>query len=394
MSKLSTSDFDYDLPQERIAIRPLEHRDTSKLLVYKDLQIHHSRFREISNWLPDNTFLFFNDTKVIPARIHFKKDTGADIEVFLLHPIKPSPVLAETMHADHSCVWQCTIGNLKKWNDGLVLKKEFNGISLSAVLVNREQAFVEFHWTPARSFAEVIDQAGETPLPPYLKRKAEEADKDRYQTIYSHYAGAVAAPTAGLHFTTNVFDDLQRKSIQHDFVTLHVSAGTFQPIKAENAIEHNMHQEQIIVSRKNILNLLKEDTCVIPVGTTSMRTLESIYWYGVNLLSNPDSAFKVTQDDPYGNRKEASKEDALQAVLKRMDHEQTDQLIGETSIFIRPGYNFRICNALITNFHQPASTLILLVAALIGPAWRSIYQEALKNDYRFLSYGDSSLLFP
>jgi S-adenosylmethionine:tRNA ribosyltransferase-isomerase len=394
MPTLFTSDFTYHLPQERIAVRPLEQRDQAKLLVFEDKKIDHRVFQDLSALLPKNTFLFFNDTKVIPARIHFKKDTGADIEVFLLHPIKPSAVLAETMQATASCVWQCTIGNLKRWPDDLSLVKKVNDISIRAQLLNREDGTVQFTWSCGRSFAEIIDQAGETPLPPYLKRKPEQADKERYQTIYSHHEGAVAAPTAGLHFTNKVFDDLTKRNIQHDFLTLHVSAGTFQPIKTENAIDHTMHEEQIVVKRKNIENLLLDERTVIPVGTTSMRTLESIYWFGAKLVNDPETKFKVYQNDPYENMAVVSKSTALRAIIDRMNKESCDQLIGETSIFIRPGYTFKICDALITNFHQPGSTLILLVAALIGPAWKAVYEEALKNNYRFLSYGDSSLLFP
>jgi S-adenosylmethionine:tRNA ribosyltransferase-isomerase len=234
---------------------------------------------------------------------------------------------------------------------------------------------------------------GVTPLPPYLKRKAEASDKNDYQTIYSHYEGAVAAPTAGLHFTDAVFEELGRRGIHHDFLTLHVSAGTFQPIKAQDANDHRMHQEQIIVTRKNIENLLANNF-IIPVGTTSMRTLESLYWYGAKLLNDPRSTFLIQQDDPYTIKNSPEKNEALKAVLRKMESAGIKTLIGETSIFIKPGYSFKICKALITNFHQPGSTLILLVAAFVGDNWKKIYRGALENNYRFLSYGDSSILFP
>jgi S-adenosylmethionine:tRNA ribosyltransferase-isomerase len=394
MASLNTDDYLYILPAEKIALHPLKQRDLAKLLVFKNKKVEHTIFQQLTEFLPANTFLFFNDTKVIPARLHFRKESGADIEVFLLNPVLPSTILAETMHATATCTWHCTIGNLKRWNNNLTLQKQLEDITLEATLIDREKAIVEFRWTPSASFAEVVNMAGETPLPPYLKRKAEATDRERYQTIYSVHEGAVAAPTAGLHFTEAVFKDLKSKKIEHDFLTLHVSAGTFQPIKTENANDHVMHNEQIIVTRKNIENLLHQNRFIIPVGTTSMRTLESIYWYGVSLLRNPDAEFQILQNDPYNEKTLPSKEVALKAILVKMDGLQTDMLIGETSIFIKPGYRFQICQALITNFHQPGSTLILLVAAFVGEQWKKIYQEALENNYRFLSYGDSSLLFP
>jgi S-adenosylmethionine:tRNA ribosyltransferase-isomerase len=370
-------------------------RDKSKLLVYKNKKIIHSQFENISDFLPENSFLFFNDTRVIPARIHFRKETGADIEIFLLAPIEPSPVVSEVMQATMQCVWKCTIGNLKRWTAGTVLSKKTENFTLEASLLNKEEGVVQFSWSGKLSFAEIVNAAGETPLPPYLKRKAEEADRERYQTIYSHYEGAVAAPTAGLHFTATSFKALEKKNIAHDFLTLHVSAGTFQPVKAENAEEHIMHHEQIIVTKKNIDNLLVPGKFIISVGTTSMRTLESLYWFGVKLLSNPDSQFIIEQTDPYRSQTFLpSSRVAIEAVKNYMDNLKEDTIAGKTSIFIKPGYKFRICNGLITNFHQPASTLILLIAAFIGEDWKKIYDEAIQNNYRFLSFGDSSLLIP
>ncbi len=391
METILVKDFWYELPDDRIAKYPLAQRDASKLLVYRNQTITHHTFRDITALLPPGCTLFFNNTKVIPARLHFKKETGASIELFLLSPVHPSSVVAEAMISRGSSQWECTIGNLKRWK-GEPLTLSGNGLSVVAELIDREKGIVKFSWEPAAiSFAEMITQIGETPLPPYLHRKAEESDKEKYQTVYSKNEGAVAAPTAGLHFTQAVLDDLAKSGIKKDFLTLHVSAGTFQPIKVENALEHTMHAEQILVSRENIINLLNSSR-TIAVGTTAMRTLESIYWYGVKLLSNPDEEFTITQEDAYRLPQNIEKEQALMAVQIRLRRDGTERISGTTSIFIRPGYQFRLCDGLITNFHQPGSTLILLIAALAGDRWREIYKEALANGYRFLSYGDSSLL--
>ncbi len=391
---LNLKDFTYILPQERIALYPLAKRDQSKLLVYDQGEIKDSQFALLDQYIPTGSLLFFNDTKVIPARLHFTKDTGAEIEIFLLNPVLPSVLLVEAMLTTKTCSWKCTIGNLKKWNEEKKLIKTVADFSLEVSLQNREEGIVTFAWSGDHTFAEVINIAGETPLPPYLKRNAEESDRDRYQTIYSHYEGAVAAPTAGLHFTDDIFKKLKRKNIQIDFVTLHVSAGTFQPIKTEDVNKHSMHNEQIIVTRKNIINLL-QNKFIIPVGTTSMRTLESLYWFGVKLEHGLQSTFNITQHDPYGNQyKKLSRLNSFERILMYMDNHQLDILQGETSIYILPGYEFNVCDALITNFHQPSSTLIVLVSAFIGEDWKKVYATALNNDYRFLSYGDSSILIP
>ncbi|MBA4055128.1 MAG: S-adenosylmethionine tRNA ribosyltransferase [Marivirga sp.] len=391
---LNIDDYTYDLPPERIASYPLDKRDESKLLVYDNGQIVHERFKSIASHLPDDTLLFFNDTKVIPARLHFSKETGAVIEIFLLHPVSPSPLLMEAMQTEETCSWLCTIGNVKRWKEGTSLTKRIYDGNLEATLQNKDEGLVRFKWDTGHTFAEIVNFAGETPLPPYLNRKAENSDRERYQTIYSHYEGAVAAPTAGLHFTPEVFQALEQKKIMIDFLTLHVSAGTFQPVKVKDATEHPMHNEQIVVNRKNIENLLL-NKFIIPVGTTSMRTLESLYWYGTKLLKDPEAAFTISQNDPYvvtGTL--PPREEALHAVLDLMDKKRNDIITGETSIYILPGYTFRVCQGLITNFHQPGSTLILLVAAFIGNDWKKVYDNALMNQYRFLSYGDSSLLLP
>lgn len=390
---MNTSDYTYSLPPEKIALYPLPRRDAAKLLVYRQGKIDHTLFSSLADYLPSDAFLFLNNTRVIPARLLFKKDTGAVVEIFLLNPIQPSVLLSEAMASYGRCSWQCAIGNLKKWTAGTSLVKEANGCRLTATLVHKERGTVDFYWDGGDSFADVVHRMGETPLPPYIKRHAEKTDQERYQTVYSHYDGAVAAPTAGLHFTTDVFRSLAEKGIAHDFLTLHVSAGTFQPIKSEKPEEHIMHEEQIIVTRANVENLLVPGRLITAVGTTSMRTLESLYWFGCKLLQGSDGEFRIAQDDPY-TMQGAATSTALRAILTYMDQKNLAQLVGETAIYIRPGYTFRVCEALITNFHQPASTLILLVAAFIGDKWRTIYDEALRNDYRFLSYGDSSLLIP
>lgn len=394
MKVININNFTYNLPSDKIAAYPLGNRDESKLLVYQQGKIHHAAFKSLVDFLPDNSFLFFNDTKVIPARIHFQKDTGAEIEIFLLSPVKPSTLMADVMLTTNQCTWQCTIGNLKRWKDGQFLLKEAKGISLTAALINRAEGLVEFSWSTQQPFAEIVTTIGVTPLPPYIKRKASEEDVKRYQTIYSHFEGAVAAPTAGLHFTEQILEGLNKKGIEKDFLTLHVSAGTFQPIKTENVLEHTMHWEQIVITRESIQNLLKENKFIVAVGTTSMRTLESLYWFGVKLLEDPGCKFTITQQDPYLKRKLPSREEALITILAYMEDRNVSTVTGRTSIFIYPGYEFKICNGLITNFHLPASTLILLVAAFIGNDWQKIYDEALHNNYRFLSYGDSSLLIP
>jgi S-adenosylmethionine:tRNA ribosyltransferase-isomerase len=392
---LKINDYSYDLPADRIALYPLSVRDEANLLFYDRGKIEHKKFYDLPDLLPQNSMLFFNDTKVIPARIHFSKNTGAQIELFLLNPMSPSVLMAEAMQAHHTCIWKCTIGNLKCWTSGQKLIKEIANISLEAVLIDREEGVVQFTWRPDFSFAEVISLSGETPLPPYLKRSVEDSDRIRYQTIYSQHEGAVAAPTAGLHFTEKVFNTLKNKNIETDFVTLHVSAGTFQPVKTENAIEHVMHSEQIVISKKNIENLIKENKFIVPVGTTSMRTLESAYWYGAKLLLDDKAQFTISQKDPYNYPfQPPGKIAALQALIKKMEKENQSYLIGNSSIYIYPGYHFKICDGIITNFHQPGSTLILLIAAFVGTDWKKIYKEALDNDYRFLSYGDSSFLIP
>ncbi|HEY3404757.1 MAG TPA: S-adenosylmethionine:tRNA ribosyltransferase-isomerase [Ohtaekwangia sp.] len=391
---IDINDYTYTLPADRIALFPLASREQSKLLVYKAGKIEHHNFYSVGNYLPDNTSLFFNDTKVIPARLYFLKDTGATIEVFLLSPVKPSALLIETMQAKGNCSWKCTIGNLKRWPRGLPLTKLIGDITLKANLLHESDGIVEFTWSTDHTFAEILNRSGETPLPPYLKRQAESSDRERYQTVYAQYEGAVAAPTAGLHFTPEILDQLKRNGITTDFLTLHVSAGTFQPVKVDNAAAHTMHNEQVLVSRENVEHLLDTTRFVIPVGTTSLRTLESLYWYGVKLLRDPEADFIIEQNFPYRQSALPDKQEALTAVWQHMKMKDVEVITGNTSIYIVPGYTFKIINGLITNFHQPGSTLMLLVASLVGTDWKKIYSEALENNYRFLSYGDSSLLLP
>jgi S-adenosylmethionine:tRNA ribosyltransferase-isomerase len=391
---LRIEDFSYALPAERIAEFPLHYRDQSKLLVYRKGKITHHTFTSLGDLLPAQSTLFFNNTRVIPARLHFTKSSGALIEIFLLSPVAPSSRMEEVMASQHSCMWDCTIGNLKRWKDHSELTLSTPGLTFTARLHNRATATVVFTWTSGFSFAEAIEQLGATPLPPYIKREVQTTDKERYQTVYSQSAGAVAAPTAGLHFTERVLADLEQRGIQKQFLTLHVSAGTFQPVKTADALDHPMHQEQVVVQRENLEAVLKS-SYTVAVGTTAMRTLESLYWFGVKLLHDPGSDFVITQQDPYSDwNRLPEMSEAIEKVIHYMEQHQRNTLTGHTSIYIYPGYRFRVCRGLITNFHLPGSTLILLVAAFVGNDWRKMYDEALAHNYRFLSYGDSSLLLP
>ncbi len=388
------SDYTYNLPEGRIAHHPLDNRDESKLLVYKRGMISHKSFRQLPEELDSRDILFFNDTRVIPARLLFEKETGATIEIFLLNPLKPSTILSDALAATSAATWACTIGNLKRWNEGVVLRKSIATTILEARLLDRQAGQVEFSWTGSASFAEILQEAGKIPLPPYIRRPAEASDQQRYQTVYAHFEGAVAAPTAGLHFTEDVLQGIQSKGVLCEFLTLHVSAGTFMPVKNENAIEHPMHREQVVVDRSVIEKLLAPGRRVVAVGTTAMRTLESIYWYGAKLCKDPKATFSISSFEPYEDLDPPSLSQSLKAILEMIDRNRLTRIVGETAIYIVPGYQFRVCNALITNFHQPGSTLLLLIAAFIGKDWKTVYQEALAKDYRFLSYGDSSLLLP
>lgn len=395
LPRIALSDYLYDLPDNRIARFPLAERDQSKLLVYRQGQVMHASFKQLADFLPVNTTLFFNNTKVIPARLLFEKPTGGVIEVFLLNPITKAN-LGDAMAMPSPCDWKCTVGNAKRWPDMVSLTKHLKDITLTATWRDKVSGIVSFSWTPAEvPFARVVELAGAIPLPPYLKRAAEPSDKERYQTIYSRSEGAVAAPTAGLHFTAEVMGALQSTGVGLEYLTLHVSAGTFLPIKSDDASQHIMHEEEIVVHKHNIISLLASDRKVVAVGTTAMRTLESLYWYGVKLSQDPAAGFVISQEFPYQHAKtHYSRREALEVVLAKMEALGIDTLIGHTSIYVMPGYRFRVTDGLVTNFHQPGSSLLVLVSAFIGSDWKKVYREALDGGYRFLSYGDSSLLLP
>lgn len=386
----------YHLPEEKIAKHPLTQRDSSKQLIYRQGQITDGIFSDLPNQLPEGAQLFFNDTKVIPARLHFHKTTGALIECFLLEPLQPSNIVSQAMEETEDVRWKCMVGNLKKWKDDQILetKLHYDGqqILLKAQIISRTKQEIKFSWSSNHSFAEIVSVAGQVPLPPYLNRQAEFDDTERYQTVYSNHDGAVAAPTAGLHFTDEVLSELAQKGYKSSFLTLHVSAGTFQPIKVSTASEHPMHSEQMVVTRQVILDVL-ETAHVIAVGTTSMRTLESLYWFGRRLLKN-NQEFRIAKLEIYEKDDLPSRHEAFQAILDWMDSERKQTIMGSTEIFIMEGYEFKVCDGLITNFHQPGSTLLMLINAFLKGNWKKVYDHALNHHYRFLSYGDSSLLMP
>lgn len=398
LNDINLADYTYELPEERIANFPLEKRDESKLLVFQNEQIAHHHFKEVVNFLTSDDTLFFNDTKVIPARLYFQKETGAIIEIFLLNPISPAEVNL-AMTAEKQCTWACAIGNLRRIKEGSSLNRTIEVgdslLTLTATLLDYEKQLIRFEWEGAAlSFAELLVLVGQTPLPPYIKREVEESDKENYQTVYAKNQGAVAAPTAGLHFTEEVLAKLQKQGVKLDYLTLHVAGGTFQPIRHDKIEDHQMHAEQMIVSKQNIENLINSKK-IVAVGTTSMRTLESLYWYGVKLMSIPDASFQIGKLMPYRYTPAIlpDRKKAFQEVLNYMTKHNLDKISGETEIMIVPSYPFQVCDALITNFHLSGTTLILLVAAFVGEKWREIYAQALANQYRFLSFGDSSLLF-
>ncbi len=388
-------DFSYDLPPTRIAVFPKEKRDSSKLLVAKN-EIQTDEFRFISKYLPPNSLIVFNNSRVVEARLLFHKPTGAAIEVFCLEPDNRYNGITSALQESKEVYWKCLVGNAASWTSSLVLEKKINAGTLYAKLVSRETDYflIHLYWTPGNlSFAEVLHEAGAIPLPPYIKRQAEQSDAERYQTVYAHHPGSVAAPTAGLHFTDDVLSSLAEMNIQKQFVTLHVGAGTFKPVKTETLGDHEMHGEYIEVSRSLLEQLINNDgRNVIAVGTTSLRTLESIYWLGVEMISQ-SRITEIMQWTPYEKPSEIPAREAITALLNYLEQNQLDVLFARTSLIIVPGYRFRIVDTLITNFHQPKSTLLLLIAAFIGEKWKSVYAYALENDFRFLSYGDSCLLF-
>lgn len=397
IKNLSIDEYDYPLPEDRIAKYPLAERDASKLLVLKDGKLQASQFKHIGEFLPEKALLVFNETKVIRARLQFQKETGSHIEIFCLEPDQdyqiafssPSPVR-----------WKCLVGNSKRWRDGLLqmkLSAQGQEVILSAERVERNDQYseIEFSWTPASlPFATVLEAAGEIPLPPYLHRDAEPEDRDRYQTVFARYDGSVAAPTAGLHFTKPLLEQLKASSFELDEVTLHVGAGTFRPVATPTIGEHAMHSETVIVRKSLIQNLLNHlGGSIIPVGTTSTRTLESLYWIGM-MLQEDGTALRdlhVNQWYPYESHPDLSTGEALQLIVNYLDQHQLTRLEASTALMIAPSYKMKVITGLITNFHQPKSTLLLLVSALIGDRWKEAYRFALDNGFRFLSYGDSCL---
>ena len=399
--KLSINDFNYFLPEEKIALHPLPERDASKLLVYKNDHIRKDVYSNIANYLPGGSLLIFNNTKVINARLKFRKSSGAIIEIFCLEPYDEINGFSSIMNKKGCGKWKCFIGGAAKWKSG-ELCKEFgtHRSELKAVMIEKlNDAFiVEFCWFPTSlSFAEVLEDAGDIPLPPYIKRIADEMDLERYQTIYARHDGSVAAPTAGLHFTENIFDQLIKKNIERIYITLHVGAGTFKPVKANIMEEHEMHAEWIDVNIETIRDILYKKDNIIAVGTTSARTIETIYWLGVKLFLNPGiQKPELKQWDVYESPLADSNikmEDALNALIRWIEKQNLAGIFTQTQLMIAPGYIFKIVKAIITNFHQPQSTLLLLVAAATKGKWRKIYDYALENDFRFLSYGDGNLIF-
>ena len=409
--KIQISDYNYELPDERIAKFPKEQRDHSKLLLYQQGEVGEDMFYNLPKYLPKGALMVMNNTRVIQARLHFRKtnekgeNTGALIEIFLLEPAEPSDY-EQMFQTTKKCSWLCLVGNLKKWKEGalkreLKIKDETLTVSASRRGEHGTSQWIDFEWDNASiSFAEILDAMGELPIPPYLNRETQESDLSTYQTVYSKIKGSVAAPTAGLHFTDNVLNELDSHGIEREELTLHVGAGTFRPVKCATIGEHEMHTEYIAVRRHTIERLIAHEGCAIAVGTTSVRTLESLYYMGLKVLRHPDikeEELHVSQWEPYNDgckMDDVRSVDALQALLDWMVRHELTVLHSSTQIIIAPGYDYHIVKMLITNFHQPQSTLLLLVSAFVKGDWHKIYDYALSHDFRFLSYGDSSLLIP
>lgn len=401
---ISIEDYDYPLPDERIAKYPLSERDASKLLVLNKDNISSSHFKDIGDFLPKDSLLIFNETKVVRARLQFTKDSGAAIEIFCLEPITGNGDYQLAFSSKSPSRWKCLVGNSRRWKNETALSlrvSESRSLSESTLYAKRLEkndnySVVEFSWEPAElSFAEVLEAAGEIPLPPYLHREAEESDRERYQTVFARHEGSVAAPTAGLHFTDDLINDLKEKGISFEKVTLHVGAGTFRPVSSETIGEHEMHSETIVVKKSCIENILRNiDKTIIPVGTTSMRTIESLYWIGLMLKEEglEERHLHLEQWFPYKERETLPPaEESLSTILDYLKSHNLNELHATTALMIAPSCKINIAKALITNFHQPKSTLLLLVSALIGERWKEAYQYALDNNFRFLSYGDSCL---
>lgn len=392
-------DYNYPLPDERIAKYPLERRDASKLLHYSNGTVNERRFTEIPDIIPDGSVMVFNDTKVVPARLHFQRETGAHIEIFCLEPVQPQEYVSMFAVTD-KCRWKCIVGNVKRWkNDILHLYNPHDDINIASMglkadLVERdgETSIVEFSWKDGAPFSKVLEICGSVPIPPYLNRETEDIDLERYQTLYARYRGSVAAPTAGLHFTQEVLDALRHRNVSIETVCLHVGAGTFLPVKSSLVSEHVMHREPFVVTLAFLERLLARTGKVVAVGTTSVRTLESLYYMGVKCIECGRPA-DVDQWEPYTREYHYTLEESLEALIRFMrDNALKDIQLG-TRIIIVPGYEFKVVDILVTNFHQPQSTLLLLISAFVKGDWKNIYDFALSHDFRFLSYGDSSVLF-
>jgi len=407
---LSIKDYTYSLPEECIAKYPLAERDASRLLIYKEGKIEESIYRNIAEYIPEESLIVFNNTKVVEARLLFQKPSGAVIEIFCLEPHDQYADVTKAMMQSEKVLWKCLIGGASKWKNGQLLEKKIQSaagqIILNAKYIEKktDSFIIELSWQPSSiSFAEILHHAGAIPLPPYIKRNVELSDTERYQTIYAEPEGSVAAPTAGLHFTSQIFEELKKKNVNTASVTLHVGAGTFKPVKAERMDEHDMHGEFIDVSRSLVEQLINNiNGTIIATGTTSLRTIESLYWLGVKIAAGSRQStiavpqlpmLQLDQWEAYELQQEVPAREALQTLLSWMDENKMERLIAKTKIIIAPGYKVRVAKALITNFHQPQSTLLLLVSALIGDDWRKVYDYALKNNFRFLSYGDGSLLW-
>ena len=404
MSKeINIKDYSYELPEDKIAKFPLQNRDESKLLVYQNNTIVDSVFNQLHHYLPPNSLVVFNNTRVVHARLLFNRATGAQIEVFCIEPLHHLDYQIAFLSKQKS-VWKCMVGNAKKWKEDVLEKlveTRIGNVVLKATKngVENDLFVVAFTWDNEQySFAEMLHFAGILPLPPYLNRNTEISDEERYQTVYAKVQGSVAAPTAGLHFTPKVFDALKLNNIQVSEVTLHVGAGTFKPVKAAVLADHQMHEETLyvdITTLKNISNCLQQKNTLVAVGTTSMRTLESLYWHGVKIIHQKSTTnVEIKQWDAYEiDATRISAIDAINAIVQQLENNQENELVGSTQIILAPGYNYRLANAIITKFHQPENTLMLLIAAFVGNDWQKIYKHALQNNYRFLSYGDSSLLW-
>lgn len=399
INDIRIEDYNYSLPDERIAKYPLSERDSSKLLCYDDGKVSEHQFSNLSTLLPQSSLMVFNDTKVVPARLHFQRMTGAHIEIFCLEPVTPAEY-ATMFAVTDSCRWKCIVGNVKRWKDDRLslynpeADAELKDLDLKADLIERqgETSIVEFSWQQSLPFSRVLELAGSVPIPPYLNRDTEAIDLERYQTLYARFRGSVAAPTAGLHFTESVLDSLRSKDIATETVCLHVGAGTFLPVKSSLVSEHAMHREPFVVTLELLEKLMARDRKVIAVGTTSVRTLESLYYVGVKCIENGMPS-DVDQWEPYSREYAYTVEESISAIISYLKTNGLKELSIGTRIIIVPGFQFRMVDILVTNFHQPQSTLLLLISAFVDGDWHRIYDYALDNGFRFLSYGDSSVLF-